>query len=65
MSVGFGEILLILVVTLLLFGAKRLPDLARSMGKALGEFKKGMSDIRDESEMPKAGKPDHDERPDQ
>jgi sec-independent protein translocase protein TatA len=35
------ELLIILVVILLLFGAKRLPDLARSLGKSLNEFKRG------------------------
>lgn len=40
-GVSFGELLIILVVVLLLFGAKRLPELARSLGKSLGEFKKG------------------------
>ena len=38
---GGGEIILVLVVILLLFGAKRLPELARSLGKSLGEFKNG------------------------
>ena len=38
---GPFEILLIIVVILLLFGAKRLPDLARSLGRSMGEFKKG------------------------
>lgn len=38
---GWGEILLVLLVILLLFGARRLPDLARSLGKSLSEFKKG------------------------
>jgi TatA/E family protein of Tat protein translocase len=38
---GWQEILLVLVVILLLFGAKKLPELARSLGKSLGEFKKG------------------------
>ena len=41
MRPGPLEILLILLVALLLFGAKRLPDLARSLGKSLSEFKKG------------------------
>ncbi len=41
-DIGFGEILLILLLIVLLFGAKRLPDLARSLGRSLGEFKKGM-----------------------
>ena len=40
MSIGFTEILVILVVVLLLFGAKRIPELARAFGKASYEFKK-------------------------
>ncbi|MFO7871554.1 MAG: twin-arginine translocase TatA/TatE family subunit [Kiritimatiellia bacterium] len=38
---GPFEVLLILFVILLLFGARRLPELSRSLGKSLGEFKKG------------------------
>ena len=38
---GGGELLLILFVVLLLFGAKKLPELSRSLGKSLSEFKKG------------------------
>jgi sec-independent protein translocase protein TatA len=38
---GPFELIIILVVILLLFGAKRLPDLSRSLGKSLSEFKKG------------------------
>ncbi len=40
-SMGPFEILLVLFVILLLFGSKKLPELARSLGKSLGEFKKG------------------------
>ncbi len=49
---GTGEIILIIIALLLLFGAKRIPDLARSIGQALHMFRKGMkeefSDIEDE-----------------
>lgn len=41
---GPFEILIILFVILLLFGAKRLPDLARSLGRSLSEFKRGRED---------------------
>ena len=39
------EILLILVVVLLLFGAKRIPEIAGSFGKGIREFKKSMTDV--------------------
>jgi len=40
-NLGLTEILVILLVLILLFGAKRIPDLARSLGKSITEFKKG------------------------
>jgi len=45
MNIGWQEILLILLIALLLFGAKKIPDLARSLGKGIKEFKKGMKEI--------------------
>ena len=41
---GPWELLAVLFVILLLFGAKKLPDLARSLGRSLSEFKKGKED---------------------
>ena len=41
---GAPEILLIVFVIILLFGAKKLPELARSLGKSLNEFKRGQSE---------------------
>jgi len=41
---GTGEIILIIVALILLFGAKRIPDLARSIGQALHMFRKGMKE---------------------
>lgn len=38
-NIGWPELVLILVVVLLLFGAKRLPEVARQLGKAIQEFK--------------------------
>ncbi len=44
-GIGWLEILLILVVVLLLFGAKKLPEVMGSFGKGVKEFKKGVKDI--------------------
>jgi sec-independent protein translocase protein TatA len=44
MDLGPGEILLILVAIALLFGAKRLPEFARSLGRARTEFRKGLEE---------------------
>jgi sec-independent protein translocase protein TatA len=41
MSLGGPEILIVLVVVMLLFGAKKVPELARSLGKAQAEFRHG------------------------
>jgi sec-independent protein translocase protein TatA len=46
------EILLILVVVLLLFGAKRIPEIAGSFGKSIKEFKKGMNEVQREINAP-------------
>lgn len=41
---GQTEVILIIFVILLLFGAKKLPELSRSIGKSLGEFRKGQKE---------------------
>ncbi len=43
---GFGEILIILVIILLLFGAKRIPEIAGSLGKGINEFKRNITDAQ-------------------
>jgi len=45
-GLGFTEILVILVVALLVFGPDRLPELARSLGRGLAEFRRASSDLR-------------------
>jgi sec-independent protein translocase protein TatA len=45
MSLGFTEILLIVVVVLLLFGAKRIPELAKALGRASNEYKKAKDEL--------------------
>ena len=50
MNLGMPEILVILVIALLLFGPKKLPELGRSLGQSIREFKKGASEIKEELE---------------
>ncbi len=45
---GFGEILLVMIVILIFFGPKKIPDIAQSIGKGIREFKKAMRDVQDE-----------------
>ncbi len=60
-NLGFPEILIIMVIILLLFGAKRIPEIAGSMGKGIREFKKNINDatreITSETQPPPASEP--------
>jgi sec-independent protein translocase protein TatA len=55
---GHMEVILIIFVIMLLFGAKKLPELSRSLGKSLGEFKKGQK----EGAEPEKLEPDEDKK---
>ena len=44
--IGFPEMLIILVVALIFFGPRKLPELGRSLGKSIGEFKRASNELR-------------------
>jgi len=46
-GIGMPELIIILAVALIVIGPKKLPDLAKSLGRALGEFKKATNDLKD------------------
>ena len=49
-GLGFGEIVIILVLALVLLGPQRLPDAAKQLGKAMRDFKKATDDVKDQFE---------------
>ncbi len=51
-GLGMGEMLLIFLVVLLLFGAKRLPEIGSSLGKGIREFKSSVREIEGELKVP-------------
>jgi Tat protein translocase TatB subunit len=50
-GIGMPEMILILAVALIVIGPKKLPDLAKSLGKAMGEFKKAASDLKESMQI--------------
>lgn len=59
-NLGFSELLIILLIVLLVFGAKRLPEMGAAMGKGIREFKRSLKDVQgslegnDEPSLPSA-----------
>ncbi len=47
-NIGFGELLVIALFILIFFGPKKIPDIARTLGKAVREFRKAMQDVQSE-----------------
>jgi sec-independent protein translocase protein TatA len=45
-SIGMPELIIILVIALIIFGPRKLPELGRSLGKSIGEFKKASNELR-------------------
>ena len=50
LGLGWGEIVLIVLVILLLFGGKKIPELMKGLGKGVKSFKKGLSEVENEIE---------------
>ncbi|MGA8263044.1 MAG: twin-arginine translocase TatA/TatE family subunit [Ignavibacteriaceae bacterium] len=47
-NIGMTEILIIFLIILVFFGAKKIPDIAQGMGKGIREFKKAVKDVSDD-----------------
>ena len=58
-NLGFGEIFIVLLIVLLLFGAKRIPEIAGSLGKGINSFKRNLSDVEQSvrNELPRDDRP--------
>ena len=59
MNIGWMEILIILLVVIVLFGAAKLPELARSMGRSMRIFKSEMKEMKNENGNDKSDKGSH------
>ena len=51
-SFGMGEMVILLVIVLVLFGAKRIPEISASFGKGIREFKRNVNDVQDSITAP-------------
>ena len=51
-NLGMGELIIILIITLLLFGAKKIPDLMKGLGRGVRSFKEGMNEVKNDIEAP-------------
>ncbi len=65
MSLGMPEIILIFLVVLLVFGAKRIPEIARGLGKGIREFKDATTDLKNELNVDDTRNRIHQPRPPQ
>ncbi len=61
-DLSFAHILILLVIVLLVFGARRLPEIGSSLGKGIKEFKKSLSEIGDSSTSERSNLPPADRR---
>ena len=51
-NLGMGQLIIILVIILLLFGAKKIPDLMKGLGRGVRSFKEGMNEVKNDIEAP-------------
>lgn len=51
-AIGFWELLLILIIALMVFGAAKLPEIGRALGRAIGEFKKSVNEAGKDDKSP-------------
>ena len=61
-NLGTTEIIIIFVIILLLFGAKRIPGLMKGIGKGIRSFKEGMNDVKEEIDRPVDSKDNADKK---
>ena len=61
-GLGYQELLIILVIVLILFGANRLPELAKSLGSSVKEFKKGVNEAHKEDAPAAAAKKEEEKK---
>jgi sec-independent protein translocase protein TatA len=59
-NLGMGELLVILIVVLLLFGSKKIPEIAQGLGKGIREFKKSIKEVEEQITIPDKEKSDKD-----
>src|SRR5512143_74544 len=62
-NIGWPELLIVLVIALVIFGPKRLPDMGRQLGRGLREFKKATSEIQDHFDLSLEEKDDEKKTP--
>ena len=62
-NIGATEIILIVLAILILFGAKKIPELAQGVGKGMREFKKALKDVEDDIKITENSESKEDKKP--
>lgn len=62
-GMGAPELLIVLLLVVLLFGAAKIPELGKSLGTGLSNFKRGLKEANDETALPPANRPAHPDDP--